>query len=193
MTPPPVAALLAQSEDADGTERRCALSQDDHRAQVHELYRKHSGSLARQVALRIGCSDLARDFVQETFAKLLGRGAGQLEQIEKPERYLRRIATNLVRDWGRANDQAKQARPTLEIEADRFVDQVALLESRDTLRLLEQVVSRMKPRTREIFLAHRVEGQSYAEIAARFGLTVKGVEWQMTKAIAKIDRALDRR
>ena len=41
-------------------------------------------------------------------------------------------------------------------------------------------------------MAHRVEGLSYAEIAQRTGLSVKGVEKQMSKAIAAIDRMLDR-
>ena len=71
-------------------------------------------------------------------------------------------------------------------------DVQAQLETRDTLRRLEAAVARMKPRTRTIFLAHRIEGLSYAEIAERFGLSVKGVEKQMSKAIAQIDRMLDR-
>jgi RNA polymerase sigma-70 factor (ECF subfamily) len=50
----------------------------------------------------------------------------------------------------------------------------------------------MKPKTREIFLAHRIHGFTYAQIAERTGLSVKGVEKQMSKAIAKIDRLLDR-
>jgi RNA polymerase sigma-70 factor (ECF subfamily) len=41
-------------------------------------------------------------------------------------------------------------------------------------------------------LAHRIDGFTYAEIAERTGLSVKGVEKQMSKAIAKIDRLLDR-
>jgi RNA polymerase sigma-70 factor (ECF subfamily) len=76
--------------------------------------------------------------------------------------------------------------------ADPLVDQVAVLESRDTLRSLEMAMSKLKPRTREIFVAHRLDGLSYAEIASRTGLSIKGVEKQMSKAIAKIDRLLDR-
>ena len=50
----------------------------------------------------------------------------------------------------------------------------------------------LKPKTRAIFLAHRVHGLSYAEIANRTGLSVKGVEKQMSKAIAHLDRMLER-
>jgi RNA polymerase sigma-70 factor (ECF subfamily) len=73
-----------------------------------------------------------------------------------------------------------------------MLDQVAVLESRDTLRRLELAMKKLKPKTRDIFMAHRIEGLSYAEIAARTNLSVKGVEKQMSKAIAKIDRLLDR-
>jgi RNA polymerase sigma-70 factor (ECF subfamily) len=117
---------------------------------------------------------------------------GNLGRIEQPEAFLRRVSTNLLRDWGRAASLKERAQPTLELASNRQLDPVAALESRDTLRRLEQAVAKMKPKTREIFLAHRLHGFSYAEIAERTGLSVKGVEKQMSKAIAKIDRFLDR-
>jgi RNA polymerase sigma-70 factor (ECF subfamily) len=72
------------------------------------------------------------------------------------------------------------------------IDQQRLLEARDMLQRVEAAVLRLRPKTREIFMAHRVEGLSYAEIAQRTGLSVKGVEKQMSKAIAALDRMLER-
>jgi RNA polymerase sigma-70 factor (ECF subfamily) len=66
------------------------------------------------------------------------------------------------------------------------------LEARDMLLRVEAAVGRLKPRTRAIFLAHRIEGLSYADIAGRMGMSVKGVEKQMSKAIASIDRMVGR-
>jgi RNA polymerase sigma-70 factor (ECF subfamily) len=60
------------------------------------------------------------------------------------------------------------------------------------LRRLEAAMLRLRPKTREIFMAHRVHGLSYAEISERTGLSIKGVEKQMAKAIVQIDRILDR-
>lgn len=159
---------------------------------IGELYRDHSSSLVRQLTRRTGCRELARELAHETFLRLLRMAPGNLALIEQPEAFIRRISTNLLRDWDRAEALRERSRPSVEIITNHLLDQVDILESRDTLRRLEQAVARLKPRTREIFLAHRVEGLSYAEIAARTGLGIKGVEKQMSKAIAKIDRFLDR-
>ena len=164
----------------------------DERAGVQQLYEEHSPSLVRQLTRRTGCRELARELANETFLRLLRMAPGNLARIEQPEAFLRHVSTNLLRDWGRAKALRERSQPTLELALEEQFDQVAALESRDTLRRLEFAVGKLKPRTREIFLAHRVHGFTYAEIAYRTGLSIKGVEKQMSKAIAKIDRLLDR-
>jgi len=159
---------------------------------VHELYLEHSSSLARQLARGTGCRELAWDVVQQTFLGLLRMRPASLGHIERPEAYLRRVSTNLVRKQGKAAALRDRVLSGLEFAAEPLLDQVALLETRDMLRRLEIAVAKLKPRTREIFLAHRLDGFTYAEIAERTGLSIKGVEKQMSKAIAKIDRLLDR-
>ena len=164
----------------------------DDRLRVQQLYREHSQSLVRQLARRTGCTELARDLANETFARLLRMAPGNVGRIEQPAAFLRHVSANLLRDWGRSAALRERSRTTLELSADRSVDQVAALEARDTLRRLERAVAELKPKTRDIFVAHRIKGLTYAEIAERTGLSVKGVEKQMSKAIAKIDRVLDR-
>ena len=178
---------------AAGADSSAAFAAGDGRERVDELYRTHAPSLVRLLTKRTGCRELARELTQEAFLKLFRMTPARLAGVEQPEAYLRRMSVNLLHDWGRSRAAGERAQPTLEVlAADEMLDQVAVLESRDTLRRLEAAVARMKPRTREIFLAHRIEGLTYAEIAERTGLSVKGVEKQMSKAIAKIDRLLDR-
>lgn len=161
-------------------------------ADIHELYRAQSGHLVARLAERTGCRETARDIAQEAFARFLRLSAVQRFRIERPEAYLQRISTNLLRDWGRGLSLQRAKLERLETDAPAHVDQVAILESRDTLRRLEVAMLKLKPRTRQIFMAHRLDGLSYAEIAELTGISVKGVEKQMSKAIAKIDRMLDR-
>lgn len=180
------ASTLSSSPPED-----CASLAND-RLRVQQLYRQHSMSLVRQLTRKTGCRELARDLANEAFLRLLRMAPGKLGRIDQPDAFLRQISINLLRDWGRAASLRQRSQPTLEVACDQQLDQVAVLESRDTLRRLERAIDKLKPRTREIFLAHRIHGFTYAEIAKETGLSVKGVEKQMSKAIAKIDRLLDR-
>jgi RNA polymerase sigma factor (sigma-70 family) len=184
------AASLPSS--ATGDAPASTAGDGDERIRMQQLYRQHSSSLVRQLTRKTGCRELARELANETFLRLLRLAPGNIERIEQPEAFLRRVSTNLVRDWGRAKALRQRSQPALELASDQELDQVAALESRDLLRRLEEAVDKLKPRTREIFLAHRIHGFTYSEIAEQTGLSVKGVEKQMSKAIAKIDRLLDR-
>jgi RNA polymerase sigma-70 factor (ECF subfamily) len=159
---------------------------------VKQLYHEHKLSLVRQLTRKTGSRELALDLANETFLRLLRMAPGKVGGIEQPEAFLRQVSTNLLRDWARTKALKEKSQAAIEIQSLRQLDQVAVLESRDMLRRLEQAIAKLKPKTRDIFLAHRIHGFSYAEIAERTGLSIKGVEKQMGKAIAKIDRLLDR-
>lgn len=63
----------------------------------------------------------------------------------------------------------------------------------DLIRRLEAAITNMPKRQRDIFLAHRVHGMSYAKIADRTGLTVRQVERNMARAIYKLAKQMDGR
>ena len=156
------------------------------------LYREESPRLLLSLARKAG-RDEARDLVQEIFCRMARLGAGGGLRLERPQAYLSRMAANLLRDEGR---RASRRMVGNHVPVDEGlvagIDQQRLLESRDMLTRVEAAMLKLRPRTREIFMAHRIDGLSYAEIAERTGLSVKGVEKQMSKAIAKIDRLMDR-
>jgi RNA polymerase sigma-70 factor (ECF subfamily) len=58
-------------------------------------------------------------------------------------------------------------------------------------RRMEAAVMNMPKRQRDIFIAHRVHGMSYAEISRRTGLTPRQVERQIAKAIYKLAKQMD--
>ncbi|HEX3423748.1 MAG TPA: sigma-70 family RNA polymerase sigma factor [Sphingomicrobium sp.] len=184
--------MLTSSPGTEQEPVACASSDGEMQRQVQELYRRHSPALVRRLARKTGCVELARDLANEAFLKVLGLAPAKFRLIEQPQAFLWRVSVNLLHDWGRARSLSERSKPMLESGDQKLLDQVAVLESRDTLRRLEQAIERLRPRTREIFLAHRIRGLTYAEIANETGLTVKGVEKQMSKAIAKIDRLFDR-
>jgi RNA polymerase sigma factor (sigma-70 family) len=66
------------------------------------------------------------------------------------------------------------------------------LDDAELLRRLERAISAVPRRSREIFLAHRLDDMSYAEIAQRTGLSVREVERHMARAIYRLCREVDR-
>jgi RNA polymerase sigma factor (sigma-70 family) len=66
------------------------------------------------------------------------------------------------------------------------------LDDAELLRRLERAIRTVPRRTREIFLAHRLDDMSYAEIAQRTGLSVREVERHMARAIYRLCREVDR-
>lgn len=157
------------------------------------LYREESPRLLRSLTRRTSSREDARDLVHEIFCRIARLGSGGPLRLERPQAYLSRMATNLLRD--RAKQAARQMSGN-HVPADETKlagpDQQRLLESRDMLARVEAAMLKLRPKTREIFMAHRIDGLSYAEIAERTGLSVKGVEKQMSKAIAQLDRLLHR-
>ena len=159
-------------------------------ASLDRLYRAQRQKLLRFLSRRTN-SDRAEDLVQQTFARFADLSAERQLAINCPEAYLYRTASNLV------CDEAKSARRkglNLHFVDDGTTllasDQVAALEARDMLRRVETAALKMRRLTREIFMAHRLDGYTYAEIAEQTGLSVKGVEKHMGRALAHLDRAL---
>lgn len=153
------------------------------------LYRNEQHALVRFFTRYRASPEDARDLVQEAFLRLSRINLRRSGSISRPAEYLRQIARNLLKDRAKA---ARRHAVDAHVNADDCglvgVDELARLEARDSLMRLEAAIKSLKPKTREIFMAHHLEGLGYAEIAARTGLSVSGVEKQVARAFDHIDR-----
>jgi RNA polymerase sigma factor (sigma-70 family) len=159
---------------------------------LESLYRSETPRLVRMVARRTANRDEALDIVHDIFFRIARLGFGRSVKLDRPQAYLSRMATNMLRD--RAKIAARRSL-NRHVPVDEHslpgLDPHRLLESRDMLNRLNAVMLRMRPKTREIFMAHRVDGLTYVEIADQMGISVSAVEKHISKAIAHIDRLLD--
>jgi RNA polymerase sigma-70 factor (ECF subfamily) len=135
----------------------------------------------------------AHDLAHDAFQRLIQLGNANVNMLEKPEAYLQQIARNLV------FDKIKTARRRsfhLHIQSDyAALEGPALepqLEARDMLNRVEAAMQQLKPRTREVFMARRVDGLSYAEISEQTGLSFKIIEKEMARAIAHLQQLFGR-
>jgi RNA polymerase sigma factor (sigma-70 family) len=155
-----------------------------------ELHRAHRGRLHRYFASH-GARQDADDLVQESFVRFAGMQAKSPDKVvERPEAYLTTIAVNLLRERAKVAARRSAASHVPDDEATLIgSDTIAALEARDQLERLQASLARLSPKSRLVFLAHRRDGISHKEIARQEGLSEKGVQNRMSKAIAHISRA----
>lgn len=156
---------------------------------VAAIYVAHGPELVRYFRRRAQAQDVG-DLVQECFRRFTQSRGAAASLIDRPAAYLVQTARNLLAERARSDGRRLQANhDAFDEDAHAGPDPHITLEARDTIRRLEEVVARLKPKTRTIFLMHRIEGLSYEEIAAAQGMSVKGVEKQMAKALGAIRRS----
>ncbi len=147
---------------------------------------KDLGSLLahmRRVLRRKGSSEHdAEDLVQEAWVRLASYS--REHGVDKPEAFLMRTAVNLSIDSHRR--RALHGEEELLVEHEAILDTTPTAETvvlaRERLARLTEVLRRLSPKARQILLAHRVEGLSYAEIARQQNLTVSSIEKHIAKA-----------
>lgn len=147
-----------------------------------QLYRRHAGWLGKILALRFRASALdVDDLVQETYLR-----AARYADVEirgHPRALLLKIAVNLARDQLRR----RVVRGGLAVPLDETSEAElgAHLPDQHYQLELKQAVLALPPRYREVFVLSRFTGLTYDEIASHLGISVKTVEWRMSKALAK--------
>lgn len=161
-------------------------------SEIDALYRDRANPLIRRLTPAVTDRETASDVVHEAFARFAALSFRRRLIISRPDAYVYRICINIIRDLARSRQLHAHALDDPSVAGASWHNPLVQLEQRDELRRLEAAMLRLKPRTREIFLAKRLDGLTYAEIAERTGLSVKGVEKHMAKAIAMIDRTSGR-
>lgn len=107
--------------------------------------------------------------------------------VAEPEAFLMRAALNLSIDAYRLNSSRGEEVVLDEavlIDTSPGVEAVAL--ARERMTRLIGCLGRLNTKTRDIFLAHRVDGMSYQEIARQHRLSVSAVEKHIARATLAI-------
>ena len=131
-------------------------------------------------------ADIAQDLVQEAYLRLLRQA--QTEIIDNPRAYLYKLTRNLGADYlrhgqvrARYHDDggtelehiaSNQPEPDAEIEAQLLMERCL-----DALDSLPEVY-------RHVFLLHRLDGLTYAEIGKQLAIPARTVERYAAKALA---------
>lgn len=117
----------------------------------------------------------------------------QREEVKHEEAFLRRTVLNLSVDMHRKAHRelyADEPAETLAIVDLKPLPDEALAAA-ERLKRVTTVLDSMRPRTREIFLMHRVEGYGCSQIAERFGISLSAVEKHIARAVLALMDAVE--
>lgn len=137
-----------------------------------------------------GDRTVAEDIVMESFFASWERRDTLTEATFPP--YALTVVRNRCLNHLRAQEVRLRAAENLHSRGMRLLRvRVASLQACDpeelfgaeARRLVEEALDRLPPRTRDVFVRSRVAGESYKQIAAETGTTVKSVEFEISKAM----------
>ena len=129
------------------------------------------------------------DIVQECFIAVWNNGKHTLDEKEFLSYMVRAVKNNCI------SFLRKQNKNTVSLSDDNAHTICAVITEEETEEVsqderLEEILSVLPPKCREIFLLSKLHGLKYQEIALKLGISVKTVENQMGKALKLIREQL---
>lgn len=162
---------------------------DSQQSLLIAAYLAQRQNLIRFFTLRTGSAIEAEDIVQDIYLKIADLN---VDGIENAAGFLFRLGTNVMLDRVRsrrrsaARDgayiQTSHAPGSVEPATDAPSPEAAW-QARATLNHVLAAVEHMPPRRRQVFVMHKLNGASYAEIAEQLEITRSAVEKLMASAL----------
>jgi RNA polymerase sigma-70 factor, ECF subfamily len=157
---------------------------DGDESAFEEVFRANYPALVQLVERMLRDRHEAEDVAQEALLELWRR-RGALRPDGAIRAYLWQAARNRALNRIRHRRTADRAEPAVVAEiggagaagADEGAEELEIAVA------MQQAVEALPPRCREVFVLVRGSGLRYAEVAERLGISVKGVEAQMARAL----------
>jgi len=180
-------AVVNSSSEGGKAERQSGAGIDSQ--EFEAFYRREAPRLRRRLKRRVWGEDDSSDIVQEAFVRLAESTSDAARQ--NPGAYIHGIIRNLladrVRRWAKAR---AYARLDALGSGETWHDPSTEIELTQMRKHYVAAINTLPPRTREVFLLHRVEELDYKVIANRLGISIRTVEWHVAQAIIRITKSV---
>jgi len=151
---------------------------------LDSLFRRHREELV-VFANQKGNFQTAEDLVQDTFLRLLQHR--DIQGIDNHRAYLFKVTSNLCADQFRGKsfvEHIDEEETDLKSIACPMPQPDTAAESLEKYLLCMQALDNLPEMVKTVFLLHRIDGVSQAEIAGAFNLPLRTVERYCAKALA---------
>ncbi|MFT4003848.1 MAG: RNA polymerase sigma factor, partial [Rhizobium sp.] len=155
----------------------------DRKRNILDSFVASYADLLRHLSRNLGKDVDADDVMQDTFLRLQRMPIET--DVANPKTYLFRVVDNLALDHIRGQRAAGRHFASDEIfdSVDGSPSPEHVVDYRQRLARLEQAVAELPSRQRQVFLMHKFDGMSHAEIARELGITKSAVEKLVMKAL----------
>lgn len=164
--------------------------QDSPQKGCELLFRRYHQALCSHAVRYVYSKETAEDLVSEVFCKFWKTKA--YENITSSYRYyLFRSVRNEAFNYLRLEFHKLEDIETALVQEASFCqrpDQIMQFE--EVLHTVEDLVERLPPQCRKVFLLSRFEGKKYQDIATELGLSIKTVEVHIVKALSIVRKGL---
>ena len=153
------------------------------------IFEEYYGALCNYSLRFVGDRSVAEDTVQSVFIRLW-EGRHSIRITGSLKSYLFNSVRNASLDYIRAqkrqekllsmSGRSEEDAPVSESDADMQVFRYKLHEA----------IGKLKPKTQEIFLLHKMEGLTYNEISEHLNLPRRTVEYNIYAALTQLKRRL---
>jgi RNA polymerase sigma-70 factor (ECF subfamily) len=146
------------------------------------LYQDNHVWLCQWLRRRLDGGDEAADFAHDTFLRML-RKSDELADICEPRAFLTTIARGLLNDhWRRRSLEKAWLETIAALPAEVSVSPEKLVSMQQEVQQLDDILSSLAPKVREVFVLSQLEGLTYVQIAARAKLSDRTVKRYMAQA-----------
>jgi RNA polymerase sigma factor (sigma-70 family) len=157
-------------------------------AEIIQLYNDVSPELLRLLQYKLGSPQEAEEVAQDAFEKLcLIAERGDIDDLRKYFFTMaNRMALNVLRHRHIENDYLSEQNNLAGMESGVTSNPEAIASDNEKLNLVKVAIQALPQKTRHVFLLHRFQGYTYAEIAEQLGLSRKSIEYHMNRALTAV-------
>ena len=167
------------------------MRQNQPQAEIVQLYEDTSEELQRLLERKLGNRQEAEEIAHDAYLKLCQMD--DREEIRDLRKYLFtmsvRMAFNVLR-----RRKTERKFELENITADSQIDHISasrILLAELKIDAVKTALAELPSKTRYIFLLHRFEGITYAEISKKLGLSAKTIEYHMSRALEKLMQSVE--
>ncbi|MGY3603722.1 MULTISPECIES: RNA polymerase sigma factor [unclassified Bradyrhizobium] len=166
---------------------------DSNSKSLRETVAADYEGLAKRLTRCLGSSDFAREALHEAFLRV--DRVSDAVPIHSPVDYLFRTALNVAKDRRKSDRHllnASEIAAIMDVIPDDRPDPAMVTESRIELTEFQKALAELPARRRDVFIAAHLDHQPHREIADRFGINVRTVDFDLQHAMEHLSRRLGR-